>query len=302
MKIAVTGTSGRVGRAIHFALCRQHDVVGFDRSVSSVTTHLGEINNYKRLTEAFKGADAVVHVAALHAPHVGIHDDSEFYRINVEGTRNVFQAAVDSGVQTLVFTSSTAVYGYASRHPDRASWIDETTVPQPKSIYHRTKLEAEQFLEAEASLNLKVTTLRMSRCFPEPAPTMAMYRLHRGIDARDVAEAHRLALIRSPENYRMFIVSGATPFTPGDCKALKKTPEKVLQHRCQPVCDHFASRQWKFPASIDRVYDSSLAQRKLGWTPRYGFKDVARLLDAHIPEVLPENAAEDTISQTADWE
>jgi nucleoside-diphosphate-sugar epimerase len=60
MKIAVTGTSGRIGRAIHFALCQEHDVVGIDRSVSSVTTHLGEIDNYQLLTKAFKGADAVI--------------------------------------------------------------------------------------------------------------------------------------------------------------------------------------------------------------------------------------------------
>jgi len=297
MKIAVTGTSGRIGRAIHFALCQEHDVVGFDRSVSSATTHLGEIDDYKLLTKAFKDVVAVIHVAALHAPHVGIYDDSEFYRINIEGTMNVFRAATDCGVQTLAFTSSTAVYGHASQHPDRATWINETTIPQPKSIYHRTKLEAERFLEAEASRNLKVTTLRMSRCFPEPAPIMAMHRLHRGIDARDVAEAHRLALIRPEEDYRMFILSGATPFTQADCRALKQTPEKVLQHKCQSICDLFASRQWKLPESIDRVYDSSLAQQRLGWTPSYGFEDVALLLDAHIPEVLPANAAENTISE-----
>jgi UDP-glucose 4-epimerase len=51
------------------------------------------------------------------------------------------------------------------------------------------------------------------------------------------------------------------------------------------------------PASIDRVYDSSLAQRSLGWTPLFGFEEVVRLLDARIPEVLPERAAEDTLSE-----
>lgn len=280
MKIAVTGTSGRIGRAIHFSLCQEHEVIGFDRSVSSVTTLLGDIGNHKLLTRAFKGAEAVVHVAALHAPHVGVHDDSEFYRVNVEGTKNVYRAAIDCGVQSLIFTSTTALYGHASRHPERAAWINESTNPQPKSIYHRTKLEAEQFLEAEASQNLRVTTLRMSRCFPEPAPSMAMFRLHRGIDARDVAEAHRLALTRPEGDYRMFILSGATPFTRADCEALKFSPEDVLRHRCPSICKLFASRQWNLPGSIDRVYDSSLAQQVLGWTPSYGFEEVARLLDA----------------------
>jgi len=294
MKIAVTGTSGHIGRAIHFALCREHEVVGIDRSVSSVTTHLGEIDDYKLLTNAFKGAEAVVHTAALHAPHVGIYEDNEFYRINIEGTKNVFRAAVDCGVQALAFTSTTALYGYAAQWQDSASWINEETIPEPKSIYHRTKLEAEKFLEAEASQNLKVTTLRMSRCFPEPAPIMAMYRLHRGIDSRDVAEGHRLALVNPGENYRIFILSGTTPFTRSDCKILKQTPEEVLRHRCPSICDLFASRQWKLPDSIDRVYDSSLAQQALGWTPSYGFEEVTRLLDAYIPEVLPAQAAENT--------
>ena len=91
---------------------------------------------------------------------ISVVDESEFFRVNAKGTQTVFRAAVDCGV---------------------------------KSIYHRTKIEAETFLETEANSSLKVTTLRMSRCFPEPAPIMAMYRLHRGIDARDVAEGHRLA-------------------------------------------------------------------------------------------------------------
>lgn len=297
MKIAVTGTSGRIGRAVHFSLCHEHEVVGIDRSVSSVTTHLGEIDNYKLLTKAFKGASAVVHTAALHAPHVGVYEDSEFYRINIEGTRTVIQVAIDCGVQCLVFTSTTALYGHASQQSDRAAWIDEATNPQPKSIYHRTKLEAEQLLESAASENLKVTTLRMSRCFPEPAPTMAMYRLHRGVDARDVAEGHRLALEKPGENYRMFILSGATPFTQNDCYELKHTPELVLHRKCKSICDLFALRGWKLPGSIDRVYDSSLAQQVLAWKPSYGFEEIVRLLDAHIPEVLPAQAAENIISE-----
>ena len=197
MKIAITGMRGRIGRAIHFSLCRNNEITGIDRSVSSITTHLGDIDDFGLLSKAFEGADAVVHTAALHAPHVGICDDNEFYRINVKGTETVLRAARACGVEALIFTSTTALYGGASRHPDHAAWIDEQTRPEPRSIYHRTKLEAEQFLEAEANSNLKVTTLRMSRCFPEPAPIMAMYRLHRGIDARDVAEAHRLALVES---------------------------------------------------------------------------------------------------------
>jgi UDP-glucose 4-epimerase len=297
MKIAITGTSGRIGRAIHFSLCQNNEITGIDRKVASVTTHLGEIDDYALLIKAFRGVDAVVHSAALHAPHVGIHGDNEFCRINVKGTETVVRAAVECGARSLVFTSTTALYGFASRHPDHATWIDEHTKPEPKSIYHRTKLEAEQFLESEASRNLKVTTLRMSRCFPEPAPVMAMYRLHRGIDARDVAEAHRLALVEPDENYRMFVVSGATPFQKVDCRLLKHSPGSVLRERCPEICETFESRGWSLPDSIDRVYDSSMAQQVLKWTPAYGFRDVVNLLDNQISEVLPEHTEWNCVSE-----
>jgi nucleoside-diphosphate-sugar epimerase len=290
MKIAITGISGRVGRAIHFSLCRNNEIAGIDCSVSSIATHLGDIDDHGLLCKAFEGADAVVHTAALHAPHVGVRDDNEFYRINVKGTETVLRAAMACGVKALIFTSTTALYGQASQHPDHAAWIDEHTTPEPRSIYHRTKLEAERFLEAEASRNLKVTTLRVSRCFPEPAPIMAMYRLHRGIDARDVAEAHRLALVESDEDYRMFIVSGATPFQRVDCSLLKQALVSVLRERCPAICTTFESRGWSLPESIDCIYDSTRAQKALEWKPVFGFEEVVNLLDMRISEVLPEEA------------
>ena len=66
MKIVVTGTSGRIGRAIHFHLSKSHDVIGIDRSPASATTIISDINNLNTLEKALDGADAVIHTAALH--------------------------------------------------------------------------------------------------------------------------------------------------------------------------------------------------------------------------------------------
>jgi UDP-glucose 4-epimerase len=126
---------------------------------------------------------------------------------------------------------------------------------------------------------------------------MAMYRLHRGVDARDVAEGHRLALRPSDENYRMFVLSGATPFTREDCVELKASAEHVLRKKCPDICELFAQRNWQLPDSIDRVYDSSLAQSELGWRPAHGFESVVKTLDAQIPEVLPEQARVHQVSE-----
>jgi UDP-glucose 4-epimerase len=102
-----------------------------------------------------------------------------------------------------------------------------------------------------------------------------------------VAEGHRLALDGQVENYRVFILSGTTPFRRTDCVALKQDPGQVLLRRCSAICKLFESRRWGIPESIDRVYDSTGAQRVLGWKPKYGFENVVELLDAQIPEVLP---------------
>lgn len=75
------------------------------------------------------------------------------------------EAALAAGITRLVFTSTTALYGYAVV-PGQCLWIDEHTVPQPKSTYHRTKLQAEQTLQAMAGADLQIRALRMSRSFP----------------------------------------------------------------------------------------------------------------------------------------
>ena len=201
-RVLVTGASGRVGRAVCVQLWAQHEVHGLDRAPSSTASHVGDLGDEALVQHALEGVQAVVHTAALHAPHVGLLPDAEFQRVNVDATRRLYQLAAQAGVARFVFTSTTALYGAASTPPGRAGWVTEATEPQPRSIYHRSKLAAEAALvEAAAGAGARAPVLRilrMSRCFPEAAPLMAAYRLHRGVDARDVARAHALALVDGP--------------------------------------------------------------------------------------------------------
>lgn len=285
MKILVTGSSGRVGRAIHARLRGAHDVTGLDRRPSPTADIVASLDDEKTLAAALRGCDAVVHVAALHAPHVGQRPDAEFEAINVEGTARVARLAGEAGVRRIVFTSTTALYG--SGGVEAAEWVTEDTLPRPRTIYHHTKLAAERLLEAAvAEHGLAVTALRMSRCFPEPAPLMAVYRLHRGVDARDVAEAHALALDWEGPGFRKLVVSGAKPFLPEDAVALALRAPEVLAHRAPALVDAFAARGWDLPPAIDRVYDARRARDVLGWIPRHGFEEVLAELDRGSAEVL----------------
>jgi UDP-glucose 4-epimerase len=288
MRILVTGASGRIGRAIAIRLLREHDVVGLDRVPSSTVDFVGNLADRELLVRAIDGVEAVVHTAALHAPHVGHSPDEEFHRINVRATATLADVAAFAGVRHFVYTSTTALYGAASQRAQEAAWIDDATVPEPRTIYHRSKLAAERTLAEYAGASIpSVTVLRMSRCFPEPAPIMAVYRLHRGVDARDVASAHACAIASARPGYESFVISGETCFTRDDREGLKVDAAAVLCHRAPRLAAEFRRRGWSLPASIDRVYSSERAATLLGWRSRYAFDEVLRQFDDESSEILP---------------
>lgn len=288
MKVLVTGASGRIGRALMLRLSREHQVRGLDRAPSSTAHWVGDLGDAALLQRALTGVDAVVHCAALHAPQVGQVPDAEFDRVNVQATEALARAACAAGVGQLVYTSTTALYGAVATPDGAAAWVDEDTPPQPRTVYHRSKLAAEALLArwAEAGA-FDLTVLRMGRCFAEPAPAMAVARLHRGIDARDVAEAHALALLRARPGVHRHVLSGATPFAAADVQALQADAAALIRERVPALAAAFAARGWALPARIDRVYDSRRAQHELGWQPRHGWAEVLRQLDDESPEVLP---------------
>lgn len=288
MRVLVTGAAGRIGRAIHVRLSHDHHVLGLDAVPAATVDLVGDVADPQLVRHAVRQADAIVHAAALHAPHVGVHADTAFERINVRATVQLARMAVDAGIRRFVFTSTTALYGAASRNAARAVWVDETLTPRPATVYHRTKLAAESALaDITRQQALCVTALRMSRCFPEPAPQMAAYRLHRGVDARDVAEAHALALQRDTPGMQTYLISAETPFLNDDLAELLGDAPAVLRRRAPALVEAFARRGWQLPLSIDRVYSAAAARAAMGWRSRYGFEEVLRLCDAGSTEVLP---------------
>ncbi|MBW3696038.1 NAD(P)-dependent oxidoreductase [Vibrio sp. T187] len=288
MKILVTGSAGRVGRAIYIKLMRTHQVVGLDTTPCSTVDIVGDIRDKETVNKALDGVKVVVHTAALHAPHVGIASEEDFQSINVDATKQLALQGLQNGIEHFVFTSTTALYGHASTPKGTAGWIDEKTTPQPKSIYHRSKIAAENGLKEISDLfNLPVTVLQMSRCFPEPVDLMAIYRLNRGVDARDVASAHLCALDKRLNGFHRFIISGKTPFDASHCQRLFTSANSLVKELQPQVAVAFEERGWGLPKTLDRVYDSSAAQQYLDWQPKYGFESVLEMYDQELAEVLP---------------
>jgi len=276
MKVLVTGASGRIGSAVCAALAAAgDDVTGLDLQPSPRTQVVADLLDAPALRRALAGVDAVVHVAALHAPHVGQRPDAEFERINVDGTRALLDGAAAAGVRRFVFTSTTALYGAGAQASGAALWVDEDTRPAPLTVYHRTKLAAEALLEeAAAQGGPSLRVLRMGRCFPEASALMAIHRLHRGVDERDVADAHRLALRDAGPHAARFVIAYPTPFERADASALWHDAAAVIARREPALAAAFAARGWPLPARIDRVYDARRAVAALGWRPHHGWRSV----------------------------
>lgn len=268
MRILVTGAAGLIGSSVAARLANLHDVIGLDLNPApqvGIVADCGAVADWRHRVGL---VDAVVHVAALHAPHVGQRSDEEFRHVNVDATSRLLDFALDSGASHFVLTSTTSIYGHALQHDGRAVWVDEQLAPRPRDIYDKTKLEAER-LVASAGGSMTVTSLRMSRCFPEPADLMAWYRLYRGVDRRDVAEAHELALHRKGPA-ATYLISAMTPFLREDCKQLLVDAPSVIERRSPALIGRMEEMGWQLPGSIDRVYDCRLAACELGYLPQHG--------------------------------
>ena len=293
MNVLITGSSGHLGEALALTLReRGHQVVGLDLLPGMATTIVGSILDEAVLGKAMAGAGWVFHAATLHKPHVATHADQAFIDVNVSGTLAVLQAAKRAGVASLVFTSTTSVFGDAlTPEPGRpAAWIDESVTPKPKNIYGVTKAAAEDLCALFArNHRLPVIVLRTSRFFPEgddDGDRASAYAddnlklnefLYRRVAIEDAVEAHSLAAQKAPElGFRRYVISATTPFSQDDLAAVARDAPAVLRHLVPDFEAEYLKRGWRMLPTLDRIYANALARAELAWRPR---DDFAAVLD-----------------------
>ncbi|MGH8129524.1 MAG: NAD-dependent epimerase/dehydratase family protein [Steroidobacteraceae bacterium] len=277
MKVLVTGSSGRIGSAIAARLSLRHQVTGVDLRPGPLTTAIADVGDTRQLASLCASADAVVHTAALHVPDLAARTKQEFREINVHATRRLLQACGEAGVARFVYTSTTSLYGDALLPPAGAAvWVTEELTPLPRDIYDETKLAAEAACADASRSGLPCVSLRISRCFEEEPRLVAIYRLYRGVDADDVAQAHELALATGRAGFEIYNISAPSPFVFADCRRLLEDAESVVLDRHPWVEAEFARRAWLLPHSIDRVYVVDKAITGLGYRPVHDFASLFR--------------------------
>jgi nucleoside-diphosphate-sugar epimerase len=146
LTVAVTGPTGDLGIALVDALERSRKVkriVGMARRPFDPASQAwrkteyrqGDVQDRKSVDDAVKGADVVVHLA------FAILDSSDGTRgVNIDGSRNVFEAAVAAGAERICYASSVAAYGF---HDDNPDWLHEEIPPRGSEAHFYSAQKAE---------------------------------------------------------------------------------------------------------------------------------------------------------------
>lgn len=236
------------------------------------------------LVRAFRGADAVCHVAALYSFTAAA---AELEAVNVAGTANVIAACRAAGVKRLLHTSSCATCGPVRGRP--ATEADSPPEWELAVPYKRTKVEAERLVLAAAADGLDALCVNPTTPVGEgdtaPTPTGAMvrgiasgrYRASlRGagldlVDVRDVARGHVLALERGRAGERYLL--GGRNLTLTEAFALiaraagKKPPRVELPYAAVSLLARLglANRNEVTLARLPAWFSSAKAEQELGY-------------------------------------
>lgn len=325
MRIAVVGATGNAGTAVLRALGRREEidsVVGIARRMPEtdrepyaeaewvsidIAAASTEDDAEDQLTRAFRGADAVIHLAWLIQPNT---ERELLRRVNVEGTRRVAEAAVAAGVGQLVVASSVGAYSpcrdtelhdeswpvggiegshYSVDKADQEQVLDDVAARHPELIL--TRIRPALIFQAEAGAEIQryflgrrlpVQLLGLAKPPAMPLPA----GLHvQAVHADDVAEAYAAAVVtRAP---------GAFNICADDVLDTRQLAEIIDGGRVLPLPRSVvrtamagAYRTGLIPADggwLDMAYgvplmDNSRARRVLGWAPQHSAAEAVRVL------------------------
>ena len=156
-RILVTGGAGCIGMPVCKELLKRGvEVVLYDlyeqinavkyKIDDNIEIFYGSILDESSLREAIRGCDGIIHLAAYLGVRRTEVNSMRCLEININGTKNVLDAAIQSGVKKITFASSSEVYGEPLKNP-----ITEKDITQGKTVYAISKLCGEELVKAYSS-------------------------------------------------------------------------------------------------------------------------------------------------------
>jgi UDP-glucose 4-epimerase len=308
MKVVVTGATGNVGTSTIQALSESSEIdeiVGLERrkpTWSPPKTRWVEANVLTAdLGEIFAGADAVIHLAWAIQPS---RDAVTLERINVEGSRRVFDAVAAANVPRLVYASSVGAYSHGPKDREvDEGWATDGT---PTSFYSRHKVAVERQLDRFEADNpeVRVVRLRPALIFKDEAateirrlfvgPFLPNFLLRRGllpalprierlrfqaVHSEDVGQAYLRAVLADVDG--AFNIAAEPPISPEEMAErigvrsfpvpvglVRRLADLSWRMRLQPTPPGWLDMALNVP-----LMSSRRAREELGWKPRHSATD-----------------------------
>ena len=308
MKVLVVGGAGYIGshtarvlrRAGIDVLIYDNLSTGFDFLAKGFEMVVGDVHDSKKLLEAVKQTDAVMHFAANHYVGESVANPRKYYRNNVEGGLSLLNAVLEGGKKSIVIFSSTcSVYGAPSKMP-----ITEDFPLTPVNPYGVSKVFFEQALESyDTAYGIRYASLRyfnaagadesgeVGECHePEPHLIPLALRAAAGFGGElqvygtdyptpdgtcvrdytnvvDLAEAHVKALQRLQGGNPSFTVNLGT----GEGSSVKEVIAAVEEVTGKKVPRKIVPRRPGDPPAL--VADPKRAQELLQWKTKRSLRD-----------------------------
>ena len=172
-KVLVTGADGFIGSHLVEALLKEEcKIKAFvyynsfnswgwldtfpDEKIKKIEVIAGDIRDSNIVKEAVKGTDVIFHLAALIGIPYSYHSPESYIETNIKGTLNILQSAKDLGIERIIHTSTSEVYGTPEYVP-----IDENHPLRGQSPYSASKIGADKIAESfYLSFDVPIITAR----------------------------------------------------------------------------------------------------------------------------------------------
>lgn len=278
MRIAVTGSSGKLGRpTVSLLRAQGHDVLGIDRHGEpgfgftrvDLTDYGQALDALHGVTARHAGLDALVHLAAI--PVNGLVPDATLFQQNMTATFNALHAGVRAGIRLVVYASSINVLGFPFAEPPAYLPLDEDSPLRASNTYGLAKV-AEEAIAAQLvrwQPGLSITALRFTNVVAEGEyqgfgerhadPSYRRDLVWSYVDARDGASAISLGLSRALPGFRAYNIAASDTGL--------SIPSRELVTRAFPGVPLREIGEFETLMSIDR------ARASLGFSPEHLWRD-----------------------------
>lgn len=267
MQIAITGGSGRLGRAVvALALAQGHTVVNIDRAAPAEGLVPGarfvqaDTTDFEGLKAAMTGCDALIHLAAI--PRPGLSSDHELHNHNVVGSYNALLGATELGIRRICQASSVNAIGHAFSRAPRYDYfpIDEAHPSYNEDAYSLSKWIAEQQADSLCRRyeGLRIASLRFHWVTPAlPAlelfsPEALAKNLWAYVLTPAAARACLLALTADFRGHEVFFIAAPNTLLPTPSLELARN-----HHPEVPIVGELGGNT--------AFFSSAKAARLLGW-------------------------------------